>query len=342
MKAITLLGIDLAKEVFELRGVNAKGELVLKKTLRREQLIEFTAQLLPCRIAMEACGGSHYWSRLFRSMGHEPLLIAAQHVKPFKKSRQKNDAKDAEAIVDAALRPNMKFVGEKNLFQQDIQSLLRVRSQYVALRLQISNQVRGLLMEYGIVLAKSFSQFKKQIPLILEDAENNLTPVIRDLIKTQYDFFIKVSQDLEEIEAKMNNCLKTNEDYLRLLSVPGVGSLSATVFIASVGNPSSFKNGRHLSAWAGLVPTQNSSGGKEKLGGITKAGDQHLRTTLIHGARALITATIRKQKTDPLSQWILKLHREKGWNRAAVAVANKNMRVMWHLMKHKEFYRYSA
>lgn len=342
MKTITLLGIDLAKEVFELRGVDAQGCLILKRTMKRCELIEFTAKLPTCRIAMEACGGSHYWSRLFRSQGHTPQLIAAQHVKPFKKSRQKNDAKDAEAIVEAALRPNMKYVGEKNLFQQDVQSLLRVRSQYVALKLQVSNQIRGLLMEYGVVLAKSFSQLKKQIPFILEDDANNLTPIIRELLSSQYDFFKKVDQDLEGLEKKLSEYLKMNEDYRRLLGVPGVGPLSAASFIASVGNPSSFKNGRHLSAWAGLVPIQNSSGGKEKLGGITKAGDKHLRATLIHGARALITATIKKQKTDPLSQWILKLHREKGWNRAAVAIANKNVRVMWHLLQHQEEYQYAV
>lgn len=339
MKTITLLGIDLAKEVFELRGTNSQGSIILKKTLKRHELIEFTAQLPSCRIAMEACGGSHYWGRLFRSQGHDPCLIAAQHVKPFRRSRQKNDALDAEAIVEAALRPHMKYVGEKNLFQQDVQSLLRVRSQYVALKLQVSNQIRGLLMEYGVVLPKSFSQLKKQIPEVIEDGNNNLTPIIRDIITTQINFFKKVECDLEEIEKKITDFLKSNEDYKRLLGVPGVGPLSAASFIASVGNPSSFKNGRHVSAWAGLVPLQNSSGGKEKLGGITKAGDKHLRSTLIHGARALITATIRKQKTDPLSQWILKLHREKGWNRTAVAVANKNVRVMWHLLKHQEEYQ---
>lgn len=341
MKTITLLGIDLAKDVFELRGVNALGEVVLKRSLKRSQLSAFTAQLVPCRIAMEACGGSHYWSRLFRSQGHQPMMIAAQHVKPFKKSRQKNDTKDAEAIVDAASRPNMKYVGEKNLFQQDVQSLLRVRQQLVALKLQISNQMRGLLMEYGVILPKGFAHLKKQIPGILEDGQNDLTPIIRDLISSQYTSFKRTNDELKLLEVKIAHFLKPNEDYQRLLGVPGVGPLGASSFIASVGDPSSFKNGRHLAAWAGLVPTQMSSGGKEKLGGITKTGDKHLRATLIHGARALITATIRRQKKDPYSQWILKLYKEKGWNRTSVAVANKNVRVMWHLLKNKEEYKHA-
>jgi len=339
MKTITLLGIDLAKDVFELRGVDAAGNTVLKRTLKRAQLAEFTAQLPSCRIAMEACGGAHHWSRVFKSQGHISQMIAAQHVKPFKKSRQKNDVKDAEAIVEAALRPNMKYVSEKNLFQQDVQSLIRIRQQYVALKLQISNQIRGLLMEYGVVIPKGFSYLKSNLPDILEAGENGLTPVIRELINDQYVFFKKVADDLKALESKLESHMEPDPDYQRLLSVPGVGPMSASSFIASVGDPRNFKNGRHLAAWAGLVPTQNSSGGKEKLGGITKAGDKNLRTVLIHGARALIAVTIRKQKTDPQSQWILKLYNEKGWNRTAVAVANKNVRIMWHLLKYEEEYK---
>lgn len=336
---VTLLGIDLAKEVFELRGVDALGNVVLKKTLKRDNLSSFTAQLPACRIVMEACGGSNYWSRLFNSQGHTAQIIAAQHVKPFKKSRHKNDALDAEAIVEAASRPGMKYVSEKNLFQQDVQSMLRVRQQYVALKLQISNQIRGLLMEYGVVIPKGFAHLKVRVPEVLEDSQNALTPVIRDLINTQYEFFKKVSEDLKKYESKITKYLKPNEDYQRLLKVPGVGPMSASSFIASVGNPLTFKNGRHLAAWVGLVPTQYSSGGKESLKGITKAGDKHLRATLIHGARALIATTVRKQRPDAYSQWILKLYKEKGWNRTAVAVANKNVRVMWHLLKYKEEYK---
>lgn len=342
MKTITLLGIDLAKEVFELRGVDALGNAVLKRTLKRDQLAAFTVNLPPCRIAMEACGGAHYWCRLFQSQGHRPQMIAAQHVKPFRKSRQKNDANDAEAIVEAALRPSMKYVGIKNLFQQDIQSILRGRQQLLTSKIQISNQIRGLLMEYGVIIPKGFSNLKMNIPEILENEQNGLTPIFRDLIQTQNESFKKVCTELTTMEKKLKIYLATNEDYLRLIGVPGVGPLSAAMFIASVGDPSIFKNGRHLSAWTGLVPSQYSSGGKEKLGGITKAGDHHLRATLIHGARALILATIRKQKTDPLSKWILHLHKEKGWNKTAVAVANKNVRVMWHLLMHKVEYKHVA
>jgi transposase len=338
MRSITLVGIDLAKEVFELNGVDKDGRTVFRRTLKRSELVEFMANLPACRVVTEACGGSHYWGRLFASQGHEAKLIAAQFVKPFKQSRQKNDSVDAQAIVEAASRPKMKYVSVKNLYQQDLQSLHRVRQQLVQIRTQISNQIRGLLMEYGVVLDEGVAQFKKQFHEAIE-SENELTPTVREVTRSMYELFERVSLEQDQIEEKLKAYVKSNDDIKRLMAVPGVGFLTASLFLASVGNPTVFKNGRHLAAWLGVVPRQNSSGGKERLGMITKTGDCALRTMLIQGARSAMIAAVRKQKTDPLSEWILKLKQKKGWNRTAVALANRNARVMWHLVRYKENYK---
>lgn len=338
MERVTLVGIDLAKEVFALHGVDAQGRTVFRRTLKRKELAPFMAKLPPCRVVSEACGGAHYWGRLFRSQGHETKLIAAQFVKPFKQTRQKNDDVDAEAITEAASRPKMKYVAVKNLQQQDLQSLHRIRQQLISVRVQTSNQIRGLLMEYGVVLDKSVNKFKEQFLEALE-SENELTPAIREATRSLFELFKKMLAEEEKIESKLKEYIKESEDVKRLMEVPGVGFLTASLFVASVGDASVFKNGRHLSAWLGLVPLQSSSGGKEKLGKITKTGDCPLRTMIIQGSRAALMAAIKKQKTDPKSEWILKLKEAKGWNVAAVALANRNARVMWHLLKYKENYK---
>lgn len=336
---ITRLGIDLAKTFFQLHGVDRNGKPILRKKLKRSELPLFTAQLPPCEISMEACSGSHYWARKFRSQGHSVKMIAAQHVKPYKLTRQKNDSHDAAAIVEASSRPQMKFVAVKELWQQDLQSMHRTRQHLVDIRTATVNQARGFLMEYGVVIEEGITRFFSEVPPILEDAENELSTTIRDIVRTLYDLALRLRDDVKSLEKKIVSVSQVQGDYTRLLDVPGVGPLSASLFISSVGNAEVFKNGRHLAAWLGLVPRQHSSGGKEKLLGITKAGDQHLRTTMIHGARAQILWTLKKQKTDPRSQWILRLYEEKGWNVTAVAVANRNCRIMWHLMKHKEEFK---
>lgn len=339
---ITVLGIDLAKNCFQLHGIDEAGKAVLRKKLNRAELPVFTAQLIPCIIAMEACGGSHYWARKFKSQGHIVKLIAAQHVKPFKKSRQKNDSLDAEAIVEAVQRPTMKFVASKELWQQDIQSMHRVRQHLIDTRTATVNQCRGLLMEYGSIMDEGISNFFSEVPSVLEDGANELTPVMREIVQRLLEMAKGLSEELASLEKQILTISKTQNDYQRLMKVPGVGPIGASMFICSVGDPKVFKNGRHVAAWLGLVPLQCSSGGKEKLLGITKSGDQHLRSTLIHGARSLIVAAIRKQKKDPRSQWILNLYERKGWNVTAVAVANRNCRVMWHLMNYKEDYKMAA
>lgn len=340
MKRITLIAIDLAKEVFEVNGMDELGRTVLRKTLKRLELLEFMANQPKCRVVMEACGGAHHWARVFSKQGHEPQLIAAQFVKPFKNTKQKNDRVDAQAIAEAGSRPNMRYVGVKNLFQQDLQSLHRIRQQLIGNKTQICNQIRGLFAEYGVVMDKGVAKFKSQFPVALEE-DSELTPAIREAASSMFEVFRRFEEEQVKIEAKIQSLVKESDDYKRLVEVPGVGPWSATLFMASAGNVGAFKNGRQLAAWAGLVPRQRSSGGQEKLGSITKAGDAPLRAMLIHGARSTILAAIRKQKTDPLSQWILRLHKTKGFNKTAVAVANKNVRVMWHLLKYKEDYQAS-
>lgn len=338
MKRITVIGIDLAKEVFELNGADEYGKTLLRKTLKRVELAPFMANMPTCRVVMEACGGGHHWARKFTAQGHEVQLIAAQFVKPFKTTKQKNDRVDAQAIVEAASRPSMRYVGIKNLFQQDLQSLHRVRQQLINNRTQISNQIRGLFAEYGVVMEEGLSKFKSQFPIALEE-ESELTPALREVGRSLFELFSKFEDEQDKVEMQIKGLVKENDDYKRLIEVPGVGPWSASLFLASAGNVGAFKNGRQLAAWAGLVPKQHSSGGQERLGRITKAGDAPLRVMLIHGARSVILAAIRKQKTDPLSQWILQLHKSKGFNKTAVAVANKNVRVMWHLLKYQEVYR---
>lgn len=335
--SLKLLAIDLAKEVFQLHGVDDQGVKVLKQKLSRKELLLFTATLLPCRIAMEACGGSHYWARKFKEQGHDPVLIAAQFIKPFKKTTQKNDAHDAEAIAEAAMRPSMRYVPIKSLHNQDLQSLHRARQQFVKMRTALVNQCRGLAMEYGVVMSLGINKFRSELAEVLEE-ENGLTSLMREILEMLNKQIDGLDLELEKVENKIKALGKESQDYERLLSVPGVGPMTASLFLAAVGDVSVFKNGRHLAAWAGLVPRQHSSGSQTKLLGITKAGDQDLRVMLIHGARALILATKKRNKKDPLSIWILKLLEKKGWNVTAVAVANRNCRVMWHLLKYQEMY----
>jgi transposase len=339
MNGITTVGIDLAKNVFQLHAVDASGKAIWKKRLKREEMASFFAQLPASRVIMEACGGAHHWGRLFSKQGHDVQLIAAQYVKPFKKTVQKNDRNDAEAIVEAALRPSMKYVSVKSLRHQDLQSLHRVRQQLINARVMFVNQVRGLLMEYGIVIEEGFASYKRHIAEALEDANTELTPLVRDLLHSQDQMISKLCKDLAEVDGKLKSLTDEDEDCQRLMRVPGVGINGASLFIASVGNPTVFKNGRHVAAWLGLVPSQFSSGESQRLGRITKAGDCPLRAMLIHGARAHILSVLRKQLPDKRSVWVLKLLKEKGWNKATVAVANKNARIMLNIYKNKTDYK---
>jgi transposase len=333
---VKVLGIDLAKQSFQLHGVDEAGQIVLRKKLSRGQLSAFVAQMEPCLIGLEACGGAHHWVRVFKSHGHVVRMIAPQFVKPYVKSN-KNDAVDAEAICEAVQRPSMRFVPEKCIEQQDMQSLHRIRSQIVARRTAQANQVRGLLLEYGIMIPKGISYIRRQIPLILEDADNGLSDLFRQLLNDLYLEFVHLDERVDALEETLKALCAQSEDCQRLLTIPGVGLLSATALVAAIGDIRAFKNGRELAAWLGLVPRQHSTGGKTTLMGISKRGDTYLRTLLIHGGRTVVRVAEKHQ--DRKNQWVCEVEQRRGKNIAAVAVANKNARIAWALLSKQTTYQ---
>ena len=333
---VKVLGIDLAKQSFQLHGVDEAGQIVLRKKLNRGQLSVFVAQMEPCLIGLEACGGAHHWVRVFKSHGHVVRMIAPQFVKPYVKSN-KNDAVDAEAICEAVQRPSMRFVPEKCIEQQDMQSLHRIRSQIVARRTAQANQVRGLLLEYGVTIPKGISYIRRQIPLILEDADNGLSDLFRGLLNDLYLEFVHLDERVDALEETLKALCAQSEDCQRLLTIPGVGLLSATALVAAIGDIHAFKNGRELAAWLGLVPRQHSTGGKATLMGISKRGDTYLRTLLIHGGRTVVRVAEKHQ--DRKNQWVCEVEQRRGKNIAAVAVANKNARIVWALLSKQTTYR---
>lgn len=335
---ISALGIDIAKNVFELHGVNANGKTILQKRLTRNKLVGFMAQLPPCLVGIEACGGSHHWGRTFSKMGHTVKLMNPQFVKPYVKSN-KNDSNDAEAICEAVTRPNMRFVAIKNIEQQDIQAIHRIRERLVQDRTALVNQTRGLLAEYGIIIPQGVSYVRTELPLILEDCENELSCLGRELLNDLLLRLKELDVKVALYDKKIELICKNNEICQRLIQVEGVGALTATAIIASVGNATVFKNGREMAAFMGLVPKQYSSGGKQRLLGISKRGDRYLRCLLVHGARA---ALFRAKLPEKKAQWLKSLIERRGRNRAVVALANKNVRILWALMTKNEAYRKAA
>ncbi len=335
MQDIKVLGIDLAKDVFQLHGVDAAGKRVLKKRIERNKLHEYIGNLTPCTIVMEACGGSNYWARVFQRNGHTVKLISPQFVKPFVKTN-KNDANDAEAIVEAASRPSMHFVPVKQVEQQDTQSLHRVRSRIVKNRTALINEIRGLNLEYGIAIPLGSMKVKSHLQAIIADKENELTVSSRELMQELYDELVETEARLKTLEKKIKLICNKNDQCRRIKSIPGIGDLTATAIIAALPNANEFKNGRHMAAWLGLVPQQSSSGNKQTLLGISKRGDRYLRTLLIHGARSALS---RCKSTDSkYGEWLIGKKSSLSFNKAAVALANKNARIIWALLKTgKEF-----
>lgn len=325
------IGIDLAKNVFQLHGVNDKEETILKKKLKRHQFLHYllTKVNTSCIIAMEACSGSNHWGRKLESVGFTVRIIPAQYVKPYVK-RNKNDANDAEAICEAASRPNMNFVPIKTIEQQDMQAIHRARSELVKQRTMKANQIRGLVSEYGVIAPKGLSQLKKALPNWLEDAGNELSSLFRELLSDLYEHLKTLDKQVKYYEKQLKKLASQSEDVCRLQTIPGVGPLTATALVAAVGDGKQFKQGRSMAAWLGLTPRQHSSGGKEVLLGITKAGDKYLRTLFIHGARSVVNSC--KKKEDSTSQWTNNLKDSHHVNKVAVALANKNARVAWAVL----------
>ena len=326
---IHTLGIDLAKNIFHLFAVSKQGRFVKKKMLKRKQLLSYIARLDPCTIVMESCGSSNYWSREFIKLGHQVKLIAPQFVSPYRKGN-KNDFNDAEAIAEAAQRPNMRFVPIKSIEQQDTQILHRIRERLKGQRTALINQTRGLLAEYGIVIKLGVCAFKKELPLILEDEENQLTAVSRELFSELRKEFIKLDDRYKTFEARMIQENTTIPTCKKLVTVLGIGAVTASASYASAGDGKEFENGRHFSACLGLVPRQHSSGGKNNLLGISKRGNTYLRTLFIHCARSVLSHS--EKKTDKFSLWANKLKERSGFNKACVAVANKLARMAWVMM----------
>jgi transposase len=333
---VTTIGIDLAKNVFQVHGVDGRGKAVLKKQLKRAQVAAFFANLPPCLIGMEACASAHYWARKLGAFGHTVKLMAPQFVKPYVKTN-KNDAADAEAICEAVGRPSMRFVPVKNTEQQAVLALHRARQGFVKARTAQANQIRGLLAEYGIVIPQGIGHIAQRLPEILEDGENELPGVFRELLQRLGDHLKELDRQVDELEVQIQRWHRENEASKKLAQIPGIGAITASALVASIGDAKSFDNGRQLAAWLGLVPRQHSSGGKPVLLGISKRGDTYLRTLLIHGARAVIR--VAERKTGYAQSWLGRLLGRRNPNVAAVALANKNARTVWALLAHQRHYQ---
>jgi transposase len=331
---ITTIGIDLAKNVIQVHGVDERGRTVLRKQLKRAQVTAFFANLEPCLIGMEACGSAQHWARKLAGFGHEVRLMAPQFVKAYVKGN-KHDAADAEAVCEAVRRPNMHFVAVKTVEQQSILAVHRARQSFVKARTAQANQIRGLLGEFGLVIPKGIGHIAKRLPEILEDAENALPGVLRELLQRLAENLKAMDRQVDEVELQIQAWHRGNEASRRLDHIAGVGPLTASALVASYGNAKSFRNGRQLAASLGIVPRQYSSGGKPTLLGISKRGDVYLRTLLIHGARAVVRAAEHKAEVDP---WLKALLARRHKNVAAVALANKNARIAWALLAHGTAY----
>jgi transposase len=333
---ITTVGIDLAKNVFQVHGVDERGQVVLRRQLRREQMAEFFVRLSPCLIGMEACGSAHHWARMLQAQGHSVRLIASQFVKPYVKSN-KNDAADAEAICEAVVRPSMRFVPVKSVEQQSVLALHRARQGFVKARTAQANQIRGLLAEFGLVVPRGLWNVHQRVPALLERAADALPLALRHLIERLLVHLRELDRQVAELESQIQAWHRSSEMSRRLEKIPGIGPLTASALVASIADARSFHSGRQLAAWLGLVPRQSSSGGKPQLLGMSKRGDVYLRTLLIHGARSAILAAQRKATTA--DTWLGHLLRRRHPNVAAVALANKNARTVWALLAHEREYR---
>ena len=332
---ITTVGVDLAKSVFQVHGIDKRGKVVIQKRLRRSKVLEFFVQLPPCLIGMEACSSAHYWARKLHEQGHEVKLMAPQFVKPYVKAN-KTDAADAEAICEAVTRPTMRFVPIKSVDQHAVLSLHRARSGFVKSRTAQANQIRGLLGEFGIVLPQGIVHVAGRLPDIIEDADNELPIVFRELLLRLRSHLLELNRQIQELEDQIDAWHKNNEDSQRLANIPGIGVLTASALVASIGDARCFKNGRELAAWLGLVPRQHSSGGKPLLLGISKRGDAYLRTLMVHGARSAVRVAANKQ--TPTDSWTNGLSTRRHMNVVSVARANKNARIAWALLAHKRDY----
>jgi transposase len=333
---ITRVGLDLAKRVIQLHAVNAREQVVKRVALKREGLLGFFHNLPPCTVGMEACAGAHDWARRLQALGHDVKLLPPHRVKPYVHG-QKNDRNDAAAICEAMTRPNMSVVPVKSVAQQDGQALVRIRSERVASRTALINQMRGLLAEYGLVIAQGAANVRRAIPQLLEDAQNGLSGVFRRLLADLYDDLVTLDARIATLDQAMDRYVREHEALQRLCCVPGIGPVTAVALAANVGDARQFKNGRQMAAFFGLTPRQHSSGGKTRLLGMHKRGDSYLRGLLVHGARSVQRTA--SNKDDVRSRWLNALAQRRHRNVATVAQANKTVRIAWALLARSDTYR---
>ncbi len=336
MTKITIIGLDLAKTVFQVHGADQDGRPVMRKKLRRGQVLGFFAGLSPCLIGLEACASAHYWARELQALGHAVRLIPPQYVKPFVKTN-KNDASDAEAICEALTRPTMRFAPLKSAEQQSVLMLHRARELLVRQRTMLINALRGHCGEFGVVVAQGASKVAELIAMIDDRQDERLPALAREALGSLVGQLQMVQAQIVGLEKKLMAWHRANEASRRLATIPGVGVITATALVATIGDASQFHSGRQLAAWLGLVPRQHSSGGKDRLGRISKRGDGYLRKLLVHGARTVLLWSRRKKETR--TAWLEALLARRPTNVVVVAMANKTARVVWALLSRGETFR---
>jgi transposase len=329
MNNVTTIGIDIAKNVFHAVWADSQGKQIKKMKLTRKTMATAFSNIPPCELAMEACAGSHHWARMLTAQGHQVKLIPPQYVKPFVKGN-KNDYNDAQGIVEASVRPSMRFVSIKTPQQQDIQAIHRIRDELIKRRTAQSNQIRGLLGEYGVVMPKGLGVLRRRLPEILEDGENGLSDLFRELLSACYREVVHLDGRIRQLDRQLNQQVYSNEACQRLQTLPGFGPVVSSVFYTHVGDGQSYDRGRDVSASVGLVPKQHSSADKSVLLGISKRGNRRLRYLLVHGARSVVKQAHKKH--DPLSRWIVRIQQRRGYNKAVVAYANKMARMGWAVL----------
>jgi transposase len=336
---ISRVGIDLAKNIFQICAVDSRGKVIFNKTVKRPELKTFIANLPTSEIVLESCSSSNYWYQTFSRYGHNVRLINPAYVKPYVKTN-KSDAADAEALCEAAARPTMRFVQPKTPDQQDTQLLHRVRTRLVSRRTSLSNQLRGLLAEYGIVINEGINNVRKRMPQILEDAENNLSATARTVFAQLNDELVEIDQRVDSLSKELIRVSDHHSRCKQFKTVYGIGPMVATALYTAMGDPKHYKNGREFAAFLGLVPRQYSTGGKPKLGGISKRGDTQTRTLLIQGAQAALSRM--HKRNDRLSLWACKIKERRGHNIATVALANKLARICWAMARNNTAFELKA